>query len=91
MMEAVNASEMSFSIYQDSRCSIPEDSHLHTRCRENVKSHENKDIWLSESISRLALKSGSPTYDFFFSQVDVFAVKSEFIGYYTHQNTKRKF
>jgi hypothetical protein len=39
MMEAVNTSETSVSFYQTTWRSIPEDSHLHTRPRENLKSH----------------------------------------------------
>jgi hypothetical protein len=39
MMEAVSSSETLVSIYQTSWFNIPEDSHLHTRRRENLKSH----------------------------------------------------
>jgi hypothetical protein len=39
MMEAVSSSEMLVSIYQTTRRNIPEDSHLHTRRHENLKSH----------------------------------------------------
>jgi hypothetical protein len=39
MMEAVSTSEMSVSFYQTTRRNIPEDSHVHTRRRENLKSH----------------------------------------------------
>jgi hypothetical protein len=39
MMETVSSSETSVNIYQTTRCSIPEDSRLHTRRRENLKSH----------------------------------------------------
>jgi hypothetical protein len=39
-MEAVNTSETSVNIYQTTRRNIPEDSHLHTRLRENPKSHQ---------------------------------------------------
>jgi hypothetical protein len=38
MVEAANTSETSVN-YQTTRRSIPEDSHLHTRRRENLKSH----------------------------------------------------
>jgi hypothetical protein len=37
--EAVSTSETSVNFYQTTRCNIPEDRHLHTRCRENLKSH----------------------------------------------------
>jgi hypothetical protein len=39
MMEAVSTSETSVNCYQTTRRNIPEDSHLHTRRRENLKSH----------------------------------------------------
>jgi hypothetical protein len=38
MMEAASTSETSANFYQSSRRYNPEDSHLHTRCRENLKS-----------------------------------------------------
>jgi hypothetical protein len=39
MMEAVSVSETSVNFYQTTRRIISEDSHLHTRRRENLKSH----------------------------------------------------
>jgi hypothetical protein len=39
MMEATSTSETSVNFYQTIRRNIPEDSHLHTRRRENLKSH----------------------------------------------------
>jgi hypothetical protein len=39
MMEAVNTSETSANFYQTARRNIPEDSHLHTRRLEKLKSH----------------------------------------------------
>jgi hypothetical protein len=45
MMEAANTSETSVNFYQTTRHNNPEESHLHTRCRENIKSH--KDYLLS--------------------------------------------
>jgi hypothetical protein len=38
-MEAVSIPETSVNFYQTTRCNIPEDSHLPTRRRENLKSH----------------------------------------------------
>jgi hypothetical protein len=38
MMEAASTSEMSVNFYQITRHNNPEDSHLHTPCRENLKS-----------------------------------------------------
>jgi hypothetical protein len=40
MMEAVNTSETSVNFYETTRRNIPEDSHLHIRHRENIKSHK---------------------------------------------------
>jgi hypothetical protein len=39
MMEAANTSETLVNFYQTTRRNKPEDSHLHTRRRENLKSH----------------------------------------------------
>jgi hypothetical protein len=39
MMEAASTSETSVNFYQTTRRYNPEDSHLHTRRRENLKSH----------------------------------------------------
>jgi hypothetical protein len=38
MMEAVSTSEKSVNFYQTTRLNIPENSHLHIRRRENLKS-----------------------------------------------------
>jgi hypothetical protein len=38
MMEAINTSETSVNFYQTTRRNNPEDSHLYTRRRENLKS-----------------------------------------------------
>jgi hypothetical protein len=39
MMEAASTFETSANFYQTTRRNIPEDSHLHTRRRENLKPH----------------------------------------------------
>jgi hypothetical protein len=39
MMEAAITSETSVNFYQTTRRNKPEDSHFHTRRRENMKSH----------------------------------------------------
>jgi hypothetical protein len=39
MMEVVSTSETSVNFYDTTRRNIPEDSRLHTRRRENLKSH----------------------------------------------------
>jgi hypothetical protein len=41
MIEAVSTSETSVNFYQTTWRNIPEDSHLHTRRRENLKSHKD--------------------------------------------------
>jgi hypothetical protein len=38
IMRAISTSEMSVNFYQTARRNIPEDSHLHTHRRENLKS-----------------------------------------------------
>jgi hypothetical protein len=40
MMEGISTSKMSVNFYQTTWRYIPEDSHLHTRRRENLKSHK---------------------------------------------------
>jgi hypothetical protein len=40
MTEAASTSETSVNFYQTKRRNNPEDSHLHTRRRENLKSHK---------------------------------------------------
>jgi hypothetical protein len=40
MMEAASTSETSVNFYQTTRPNNPEDSHLHTRRRKNLKSHK---------------------------------------------------
>jgi hypothetical protein len=42
MMEAASTSKTSVNFYQITRCNNPKDSHLHTRRRENLKSHVYK-------------------------------------------------
>jgi hypothetical protein len=37
MMEAASTSETLINFCQTARCYNPEDSHLHTRCHENLK------------------------------------------------------
>jgi hypothetical protein len=42
MMEAASTSETSVNFCQNTRRNIPEDSHLRTHRRENLKSHPTK-------------------------------------------------
>jgi hypothetical protein len=46
MMEAANTSETPVNFYQTTRRNNPEDGHLHTRSRENLKSHIEKQMTL---------------------------------------------
>lgn len=46
-LEATGTSETSISFYQTARSNNPEDSCLHTSCRENLKSHPQKLFSLS--------------------------------------------
>jgi hypothetical protein len=39
MMEAARTSETLVQLYQTTRCYNPEDSHIHTHRRENLKSY----------------------------------------------------
>jgi hypothetical protein len=51
-MEAVSTCEMLVSIYHPTPCSIPEDSHLHACCCENLKSHSSNHLYIYISIYR---------------------------------------
>jgi hypothetical protein len=53
MMEAASTSETSVHFYQTTRHNNPEDNHLHTRCRENLKSHL-KSIYYKRDLSSFA-------------------------------------
>jgi hypothetical protein len=43
-MEAASTSETSVNFYHTTRPNDPENSHLHTSRRENLKSHNSKDF-----------------------------------------------
>jgi hypothetical protein len=45
MMEAARTSETSVDIQLRTRQYIPEDSELHTRRRENLKSHHPRELY----------------------------------------------
>jgi hypothetical protein len=52
MMEAANTSETSVNFYQTTRRNNPEDSHFHSRCPENLKSHNVRTrsiVWIPTS------------------------------------------
>jgi hypothetical protein len=44
MMEAESTCETLVNFYQIARRNNPEDSHLHARRRENLKSHKSKSL-----------------------------------------------
>jgi hypothetical protein len=44
-MEAVSIFKTSVNFYRTARRNIPEDSRLHTRCRENLKSHQSVTVF----------------------------------------------
>jgi hypothetical protein len=45
MMEAVSMSETSDSVYKTKRRNVAEDSHIHTFCHENLKSHGKEYVY----------------------------------------------
>jgi hypothetical protein len=45
MVEAVSTSEMSVNVYQTAWTYNPQDSHLHTRHRKNLKSYFYQTTW----------------------------------------------
>jgi hypothetical protein len=72
MIEAASAPETSVNFYQTTRRNIPQESHLHTFRRENLKSHTvitslniiNKLILVMEKFVFLAVRtSSSPVLD----------------------------
>jgi hypothetical protein len=50
MMESASTSETSVNFYQTTQRNNPEDSHLHTRLRENLKSHNGHYLDAEEII-----------------------------------------
>jgi hypothetical protein len=48
IMEAVNSSESPVNIHQTTWCNIPEDSHLHTLRRENLKSNNFRELAIDQ-------------------------------------------
>jgi hypothetical protein len=61
MVEAASTSETLLNVYQTTRCNIAEDSHLHTCCHENLKSHQTEycldNDGTEEFFSMLGIKS----------------------------------
>jgi hypothetical protein len=64
-MEAASTCETSVNLYHAARRNNPEDSHLHTRYRENLKSRNSKNthnklIWKTNNhLSTLASRTVS--------------------------------
>jgi hypothetical protein len=58
LMESVSSSETLANIYQTTWCYIPEDSHLHTCCCENLNSHgENPYFNYPKKYKKLEMNS----------------------------------
>jgi hypothetical protein len=57
MMKAASTSKTPVSFYQTTWCNIPEDSHLHTRCHENLKSHTMKNCFPGMQQEYLQLRN----------------------------------
>jgi hypothetical protein len=58
-MEAISTYETSVNFYQTTRRNIPEDSHLHTRRRENLKSNklaQDRVQWRAVLLAPLAIR-----------------------------------
>jgi hypothetical protein len=56
MTEVKSTSETSVNFYQTTWRNIPEDSHLHTRRRENLKSHNEKYIFTGIRLALFGIK-----------------------------------
>jgi hypothetical protein len=61
MMEAARTSETLVQLYQTTRCYNPEDSHLHTHRRENLKSHLK--VSSDGRLPGRVLNPGPPEYE----------------------------
>jgi hypothetical protein len=57
MMEAARTSETLVNYYQNTRCYNPEDSHLRTHRRDNLKSYYKMSTFLASKASPLQLCS----------------------------------
>jgi hypothetical protein len=60
MMEALNTSETLVNFYQNTRRNSPENSHLHTRHHDNLKSHMTS-VFGMKVRSQTQLKGGMKT------------------------------
>jgi hypothetical protein len=48
MMEAVRTAETSVYFYETTRCHMPEECHDHTRHRDNLKSHDEVGVHVTQ-------------------------------------------
>jgi hypothetical protein len=48
MMEAASTSETSVNLYETTWCSIPEDSHLHSHCCDEISTILNTVVFIAE-------------------------------------------
>jgi hypothetical protein len=64
MVEAVGTCEMSPYFYESTRCNIPESCHLHTRRRENLKSHSDIVLFLTRNNAHL-FRANTPEQQWF--------------------------
>lgn len=72
MVEAVSSSETSLGIFQTTRCHNPEDAHLHTCLRENLKYHSIKYSQLIRdtlNFSSILTSSSKRSYNFNFGRL----------------------
>jgi hypothetical protein len=65
-MEAASTSETSVNFYHTTRSNNPEDSYLHTRRRENLKSHS---VRTDDAVVEIQIKT-------FLMQISFFSVAS---------------
>jgi hypothetical protein len=82
MMKAVSTSETSVNFYQRIRHNIPEESHLHTRLRENLNCHKRKNCFqLADTSKPLSIPHLINPFDAAF-----YSLKSAFffLGFYRY-------
>jgi hypothetical protein len=76
-MEATSTSETTVNFYQTTRRNNPEDSHRHTRRRENLKSHQV----YPDSVRPLSFYFSLSFFQFLFSFISYFLAFSYFLSY----------
>jgi hypothetical protein len=78
-MEAVRTCETSVNIYLSALQYIPEDSKLHTRYHENLKSH---------TIFKYSVRTAKRTPHFTITNINWLMLFKEIIPIYSEKNTK---